>query len=227
MPHIVDAVLLCTKQQIALRGHRDDQVQFAEPPTSNEGNFIAILRLLAESNPQLKEHLISGPENARYTSKSVQNEVIGVIADTIREYFRKCLEKNPHFALIADETTSQGREVLSVCLRLLDFIADPSNPIKRDVLIDMCDLPRTTGSAIATAVRNSLQKHTIDIKNCRGQAYNTTASMSSDRKGVQAEIAKYAPDAEYQGCCLHSISQPCYLPCLQNKVNSEHDGFLP
>ena len=35
LPHIVDAVLLCTKQQIALRGHRDDQVQFAEPPTSN------------------------------------------------------------------------------------------------------------------------------------------------------------------------------------------------
>ena len=124
MPHIVDAVLLCTKQQIALHGHQDDQVQFAEPPTSNESNFIAILSLLAESNPQLKEHLISGPENARYTSKTVQNEVIGVIADTIREYFRKCLEKNPHIALIADETTSQGREELSVCLRLLDFIAD-------------------------------------------------------------------------------------------------------
>lgn len=73
MSHITDAVLLCTKQQIALRGYRDDQVQFPEPPTSDEGNFIAILRRLAESNPQLKEHLISGPENARHTSKTVQN----------------------------------------------------------------------------------------------------------------------------------------------------------
>lgn len=69
LPYIVAAVLLCTKQQIALRGHRDDQVQFAEPPASNEGNFIAILRLLAESNPVRKEHLISGPQNVRYTSK--------------------------------------------------------------------------------------------------------------------------------------------------------------
>ena len=98
LPYIVDAVLLCTKQQIALRGHQDDQVQFAEPPASNQGNFIAILRLLAESNPVLKEHLISGPQNAWYTSKTVQNEVIGVIADTICEYFRKYLEKNPHFS---------------------------------------------------------------------------------------------------------------------------------
>ena len=38
----------------------------------------------------------------------------------------KCLEKNPQLK-IADETTSEGREVLSVYLHLLDFIADPSN----------------------------------------------------------------------------------------------------
>ncbi|PFX20337.1 hypothetical protein AWC38_SpisGene15207 [Stylophora pistillata] len=94
--------------------------------------------------------------------------------------------------------TSQGREVLSMCHRLLDLIADPSNPIKREVLKDMCDLTRTNGSAIATAIRNSLQKHAIDIRNCRGQAYDTTASKSSDKKGVQAELAKNAPDAEYQ-----------------------------
>ena len=137
MPYIVDAVLLCTKQQIALRCYRDDQVQLVELPASNEGNFIAILRLVSENNRVLKEHLISGPESARYSSKTAQNEVIGVIADTIHDYFRKCLEKNSHYSLIADETTSQGREALSVCLRLLDLTADPSNPIKHEVLIDM------------------------------------------------------------------------------------------
>lgn len=54
-----------------------------------------------------------------------------------------------------DETASQGcEEVLSGYLCLFNFIADPSKPIKHRVLIDMCDLP---GSAIATAIRNSLQ----------------------------------------------------------------------
>ena len=157
LPRIVDAVLLCMKQQIPLRGHGDDRVQFTETPTTNEGN--SIVRLLAESNSALKEHFISGPENAWYTSKTVQNEVIGVIADSIHDYFGQCLEKNSHFTLIANEMTSQGREVCR-CLHLLDFIADPSNPIKHEVLIDMCDLPRTTESAIACAIRNTLQKHT-------------------------------------------------------------------
>ena len=96
--------------------------------------------------------------------------------------------------------------MLSVCLRLLDFIPDPFNPIKREVLIDMCDLPGTTGAAITTAILNSLQKHAIDITNCREEAAYTNASMNSDEKGVQAEIARCAPDAEYQGCCLLSIN---------------------
>ena len=32
LPHIVDAVVLCAKQQIAFRGHRDDRIAFAETP---------------------------------------------------------------------------------------------------------------------------------------------------------------------------------------------------
>ena len=55
-------------------------------------------------------------------------------ADLIREHFR-------HFALMADETASHGREFLSVCIRLLDFISDPSmKPQKREVLMTVTDL---------------------------------------------------------------------------------------
>ena len=52
LPAIVEAVMLCTKQQIALRGHRD-KIDFTQPPTANEGNFIALIRLLAEHNTTL------------------------------------------------------------------------------------------------------------------------------------------------------------------------------
>ena len=68
------------------------------------------------------------------------------------------------------------------------------------MLIDLCDL---TGS---------LKKHKIDIANCRGQTYDTTSSMSSSKKDVQAEIA-----------CI----EPCNLSCLRNKTDTKHDGQLP
>lgn len=97
LPHIVDAARLCAVQQIPFRGHRDDKIQFTQEPTDNEGNFIAIIRLLAKSNPGLKDHLEHGPQNACYTSKTIQNEVIAVMANLIRDYFCQCLEKFPIF----------------------------------------------------------------------------------------------------------------------------------
>ena len=90
------------------------------------------------------------------------------------EYFQKCLERNPHLALIVDEKASQGcEEVLSGYLCLFNFIADPSKPIKHRVLINMCNLPRMTGSAIAIAIRNSLQNI---------EAYNTITTKRLEKQ---------------------------------------------
>ena len=84
--------MFCARQQIAFRGHRDDKINFDEAPACNEGNFVAIIRMLAECNSSLKKHLISGSRNARYVSKTIQNEIIAVYADLIREHFRQCLQ---------------------------------------------------------------------------------------------------------------------------------------
>jgi len=35
LPSIVDAVLLCAKQRIALQGHQQDKIEFAGPASSN------------------------------------------------------------------------------------------------------------------------------------------------------------------------------------------------
>ena len=76
---IVRTIVFCGKQNIALRGHRDDNTSTA----TNQGNFRALLQLLAESNAELHEHLESGKRNAQLTSKTVQNEIIDVIGDYI------------------------------------------------------------------------------------------------------------------------------------------------
>ena len=74
----------------------------------NEGNFIAILRLLAKNKLVLHEHFTSGPKNAKYTSKTIQNKILEKGADQVREFYRSCLHNCSHFSLIADEVTSHG-----------------------------------------------------------------------------------------------------------------------
>ena len=119
LPVIAEAVITCARQRVLLQGHKQDKINFDSPPLNNEGNFIAVLRLLAKNIPELKQHLTSGPRNARYTSKTVQNELIEIGADQIRDFYRECLKNSPHFAIIGDEVTSHGKEILSVCLRFL------------------------------------------------------------------------------------------------------------
>lgn len=51
----IDGILLCTRQRIGLQGHQRDNIDFAY----DEGNFIAVLRLLAKSNNIIKESNIA------------------------------------------------------------------------------------------------------------------------------------------------------------------------
>ena len=116
---IVRTIVFCGKQNIALRGHRDDNTSTA----TNQGNFRALLQLLAESNAELHEHLESGKRNAQLTSKTVQNEIIDVIGDYIKKEATKPLQQpSAVYTIIADEVTDKysNKEIMSLCLRFMD-----------------------------------------------------------------------------------------------------------
>lgn len=74
LPLIAETVVTCARQRMAPQGYNQDKIDFSCLPTGNEGNFIAVLRLLAKADCDLKRHLISGPRNAKYVSKTIQNE---------------------------------------------------------------------------------------------------------------------------------------------------------
>ena len=60
-------IMLCGKQGVPLRGHRDDRVDFGQ----------------AETDEVLANHLQSAPRNALYTSKTIQNSLIDVVRQRI------------------------------------------------------------------------------------------------------------------------------------------------
>ena len=66
------------QQGLAFRGDRDDKVDFARANV-NRGNFIATLQLLGKGNSVLQKHLLLAKSNAKYTSKTIQNEIIHVL----------------------------------------------------------------------------------------------------------------------------------------------------
>ena len=83
------------------------------------------------------------------------------------------------------------------------------------------------GQAIAKGILDILETHAIDVKNCRAQAYDTAVSMSSSRTGVQSHMKRVAPDADYQGCCLHSLNLAiCSSSEMKNMIDHCHQAHL-
>ena len=63
---VIEVILLCAKQN-SLRGHRENE------KSSNKGNFLEILDIIARHDKIVKDRLQAGPRNAVYISPQIQN----------------------------------------------------------------------------------------------------------------------------------------------------------
>ena len=77
---IIEAVLICARQEITIRTYRNN----IDDPFVGDSNFIAILKGFANIDDTLKNHIESGPKNAKMYSAKIQNEIIACIAKFVR-----------------------------------------------------------------------------------------------------------------------------------------------
>lgn len=95
---IIETVILCGRQNIPFRGHRDDGSITENVLQSNDGNFRNILRYRSMGDSILAKHLENSSSNATYISKTTQNEIINCCEEMILETIRKA-SKNQSFTL--------------------------------------------------------------------------------------------------------------------------------
>ena len=225
---IISTIILCGKQNIPLRGHRDDSTGTA----SNKGNFHAILMLLGNSDKNLQEHLLTGRRNATSTSKTVQEEVIHITGEYIWVKVTRLIQKeDAFFSIIGNEVTDKytNQEILSVCLTFLDLNNDVSPKIK-EVFFDYVYLEKKTGVRIANTILSSLAENNTNVAFARGQAYDGANAMFSEACGVQGRIRRIALMALYAHCNSHilnlSVAATCRLTSVRNMIETLNETFL-
>lgn len=119
---IIETVLLCARQNISLRGHRDSgRILAAEDPDFNDGNFRALLRLRCRSGDEaLQMNLRDGPGNAQYTSPRVQNGILNAALSCLQTELCERINKSVCWSLLCDETTDRlKREQLCITVRYI------------------------------------------------------------------------------------------------------------
>ena len=205
--------VFCGKQCIALRGSEEK----LDTP-GNQGNFLAILKLMLEHNSVLREHLHRPQfKNATYLSTQIQNEIIDIVGnDIILKPLVVEILKAKIFSILADEVTVHNIEQLILCIRFVDKLDI------REEFIKFARPPRVTGQCLSYQIKAILRELGLPIENIRGQGYDGAASMSSKKVGVQARIKEDAPNAVFVHCnghCLNLvISRSCAIPMIRNNI---------
>ena len=122
---IVDTVKLCGRQNLSLRGHRDnvkDQPKVGTSGINNPGNFIELLNFRVRGGDDiLKNHLLNSALNAKFTSAEIQNEIINCFGSLITEKLIDEVKDSKYYSILGDEATDCAlTEQLALILRFVD-----------------------------------------------------------------------------------------------------------
>lgn len=218
---IIETIILCGNQNMALRGHEEDK-----------SNFIALLKYRSKDNQLLREHLESksacssdsntngtkeSKGNTSYLSPEIQNEIIGICGDIISNDIVQACNSAQCFGFIADEATDAATiEQMALCLRFYD---GNENRIREEFL-GFAECKATTGEALTDSFLENLRQKGVDIEKMRGQGYDGAANMSGKYRGVQARIRNVVPGAIYTHCKAHNLNLSIIHACKETLVRN-------
>lgn len=128
---ISKTLLGCAKQDIALRGHRNESLTTGTIALStnvgdqqvmtgdiNRGNFLYLLRTRADAGD--KALAVPTGKREKFCAPSIQNELLALMANQVSTEIAARISKSP-FSIIADETTDVSTaEQMCVAVRYIE-----------------------------------------------------------------------------------------------------------
>ncbi|KAK8340234.1 hypothetical protein V6Z11_A08G089500 [Gossypium hirsutum] len=170
----IDVVRWFSFQGCAFRGHDESS------GSKNRGNFLELLSLLASYDEKVEDVLKSAPQNASYTSSTIQKKILQIYANRVRNVIREEIGDRK-FRIIVDEVTDESKkEQMAIILRFVDKQGQ-------------------------NVIFNVLLQHSFDIQNIRGQAYDGASNMRGEFNGLQALILNDCRYAYYVHCFAHQV----------------------
>lgn len=189
---ILSTILFCGTHDIALRGKH-----------SQEGNFNDLLRFRIESGDEcLNNHLKTCHKKQKYTSVQIQNTLIEIAGDVIRQKIISEVNDSEAFSLLADETADiSGHEQLSLGIRFVDKEYNI-----REEFLGFEKLTSMDAKTIASTIINFVKKHGINLQKLVGLGFDGCSTMAGKDNGVQKLIRDDYPHATYFHCSSHKLN---------------------
>ena len=217
---IIKTVIFCARQNISLRGHRDDS-KYLDDLSNNPGNFQALLQFRVDSGDKdLANHFQTCPRNATYHSKTIQNEIIKSMGKFIRQKLSNEIKEARFFSVIADEASDCSNvEQMALVIRFID-----ENSEVREEFVQFIQCAETGAEYLSNKIIEAVQSLSLDMNNLRGQAYDGAGNMAGAISGVSTRIQRLYPKAFYFHCASHrlnlAVASSTAIRCIRNMMDS-------
>ncbi|KAL4089149.1 hypothetical protein QTP88_024217 [Uroleucon formosanum] len=172
---ILDSLLYCARQSIAVRGHREDE------DSSNKGNFLELLTLRANDNDIIQRYFIEKEKTFRYVSGDYTNTFLEYLPNIVIKNIIENVIAAGIFSIIVDETQDLSRhEQVAIIIRYATKDLSPA-----EVFLGFYKTETTDGETLSMLIKSTLVSHGLKIENIRGQCYDGAASMRGSYRSIR------------------------------------------
>ena len=198
----IECLMFTAQQNIAQRGHDEQRDSLSNSSDVNRGNFLELIHLRCKYIAWLKDKLHSQlQKHAQWTYPVIQNELLQIIADLIRERIINYVRASGWYGIILDETSDISRtEQVSLCLSFA------LNGTKKEAFIDFYSTKSTEGEVLYELVKSAITELNLDLKNIVGKAFDGAANMNGVHKGLSTRMEECSPLGIYVHCYGHVLN---------------------
>ncbi|XP_020266253.1 uncharacterized protein LOC109841717 [Asparagus officinalis] len=146
----------------------------------NNGLFCQLIEFLAEFDPIMQDHVrrvVDKEVQNHYLSYKIQNELIILLANEIKEKILDKISKAKYFSVILDCTPDLSHEEkMSIIIRCVDI--EDTNQVKvEEFFLGFIKVDDMWGLGLFNQLEDTLNKLNLNIDDIRGQGYNNGSNM--------------------------------------------------
>ena len=192
---LIDSVLFCGQQEIALRGHNETENSL------NSGGFRSLLRYASKLDKDLESHLEKSKAFLG-VSATFQNEILECALKVYKKEVVSQVEQAHFIAVIADETTDISvQNQLSIVVRY----THQGNVVER--FWGFFRPKRANADGISEVILTELAKILQgNKKKIIAQTYDGASVMKGRIGGVHVKVKEVYPNAHYVHCAAHQVN---------------------
>ena len=172
---IMTSIRFLARQALPLRGHNDD----------SDGNLIQLLKLQGGEDSKLLEWLQKKAN--KYTSASIQNDLIKLTAVHIMRNISEKLHSSPFISIMIDETTDiTNQEQVTVVMRRIDENFDV-----HEEFLGLYSVTSIDAATLFSVIKDVMLRFNLPLRKLRGQCYDGCSTMNGISAELRPELCRY------------------------------------